>query len=290
MQHRIGTMMTVLVLGIAMLLPLGLLITLDNLDRLDLRRDQWGALTVLFRPGTSQDTVESLAAELNTRQDVSSIRLVSPSEGLAEFRSASGFGAALEMLDENPLPWLMEVSPVIGTGDTGADALLSAIQQHESVDTVQYDHKWLQRLARMLELGRALVMVLGLLFSIAVVVVVANTIRLDVATRAEEIEVLALVGAGDGFIRQPFLYSGLWYGLLGALLALLLLNIALLYLGFPLARLLDTYGTGFDLDGPGWYESGLLLLGGGLLGWLGAWTAVGRYLKQVRLSGGLGRR
>jgi cell division transport system permease protein len=216
--------------------------------------------------------------------------LVSPSEGLSEFRTASGFGASLEMLEENPLPWLLEVTPEIGNGEAGAGALLFEIEENDTVELVQYDHQWLQRLARMLELGHALVSILGLLFSIAVVVVVANTIRLDVGTRAEEIEILALVGAGDGFIRQPFLYSGFWYGLLGGLLALLLLNISLLYISFPMARLLDTYGTGFDLHGPGWAGGGMLLLCGGLLGWLGAWVSVGRYLKQVRLGGGLGRR
>jgi len=119
--------------------------------------------------------------------------------------------------------------------------------------------------------------------------VVANTIRLDVAARAEEIEILALVGAGKAFIRQPFLYTGLWYGLLGASFAIVLLHLMLFYLSGPLGLLLETYGTVFTLRGPGGSNTLWLLFGGGLLGWLGAWISVQRYLRLLRVGGRLGR-
>jgi len=142
----------------------------------------------------------------------------------------------------------------------------------------------------MLELGEAVVTVLMLLFGLAVVVVVANTIRLDVASHAEEIEILALVGAGKAFIRQPFLYTGLWYGLMGAAFAIVLLYLMLLYLSGPLGLLLETYGTVFTLRGPGGSDVLWLLLGGGLLGWLGAWISVQRHLRMLKVGGSLGRR
>ena len=115
--------------------------------------------------------------------------------------------------------------------------------------------------------------------------VVANTIRLDVGNRSDEIEILSLVGAGPGFIRLPFLYSGFWYGLLGALFALILLEISLAYLGGPLASLMDTYGNSFRLSGLTIPQVFGLLLAGGVLGWLGAWVAVQRYLRQLRREG-----
>jgi cell division transport system permease protein len=121
------------------------------------------------------------------------------------------------------------------------------------------------------------------LFSLAVIVVVANTIRLDVASRSHEIEVLHLVGAGRGFIRQPFLYLGFWYGLLGALLALLLLGACMMYLAAPMARLLDAYGNQFDPSGLSPMAIPLVLACGALLGLLGAWLAVTRYLHRFRL-------
>jgi cell division transport system permease protein len=147
----------------------------------------------------------------------------------------------------------------------------------------------LQRLGHMLELGEAVVSVLILLFGLAVVVVVANTIRLDVASHADEIEILALVGAGNAFIRQPFLYTGLWYGLMGGLLAIILLYVTLFYLSGPLGLLLETYGTVFTMRGLGGNNALWLLLGGGLLGWSGAWISVQRYLRLLAVGGRLGR-
>jgi cell division transport system permease protein len=141
----------------------------------------------------------------------------------------------------------------------------------------------------MMELGQATVTVLGILFGLAVVVVVSNTIRLDVASRTDEIEILALVGASHAFVRQPFLYSGLWYGLMGGILSIVLLQLTLLYLGRPLGLLLETYGTVFSLKGLGISNTAWLLFSAGFLGWLGAWIAVQRYLRQLRVGGRLGR-
>jgi cell division transport system permease protein len=157
------------------------------------------------------------------------------------------------------------------------------------VDIVQVDHKWLQRLAGLLELGEAFVTVLSVMFSLAVFVVVANTIRLDVANRSEEIEVLSVVGAGDNFIRQPFLYTGFWYGLLGALFALVLLSISVLYLQGPTEDLLDAYGNSFEIQGLSASRVALVLLAGGALGFLGALVSVQRYLRQLKVGGRLGR-
>lgn len=295
LQHRAGTMMTVLVLGIAILLPLGLYITLKNLDRLDLRQEEWGAMTVFIDPDIPQRELRQFVERVGARADVSTIDLVSPEQGMAEFREASGFGQSLELLEENPLPWVLMVNPVVSGADADrvqqrVDELLQFLSSQAMVESVQYDLKWLQRLGRLLELGRAAVSVLTLLFGLAVIVVVANTIRLDVAARSEEIEILALVGAANGFIRQPFLYSGFWYGLMGGLLAAGLMKLCLFYLDTPLERLLDAYGHGFRLVGLGARQMTLLLFSSGLLGLFGAWIAVQRYLRMLMVGGSLGRR
>lgn len=292
LKHKVGTLMTVLVLGIAMFLPLGLYITLENLDKLNLHQDEWSAVTVFFKPGTTQDEVRRVADDLEKRMQPEAVKIISPEEGMVDFREASGFGESLEMLEENPLPWVMQVSPQPGSTEQvekSVEELTAFLQSVNSVEVTQFDYKWLQRLGRMMELGEAVVTVLILLFGLAVVVVVANTIRLDVASHAEEIEILALVGAGNAFVRQPFLYSGLWYGLIGAFVAVVLLALAMLYLGRPLGLLLETYGSVFDLRGLGAYNTLWVLLGGGLLGWLGAWISVQRYLRLLKVGGRLGR-
>jgi cell division transport system permease protein len=289
--QRLATTMTVLVLGIAMALPLGLYLAVSNLNGLDLRQDEWGAITVFLHKDISENEAAGLARMIDDRPDASA-ETVSPQQGMDEFRQASGFGPVLDLFDENPLPWVLLVTPQPqDTEELGmVVATLDAwLQTQDAVDIVQVDHKWLQRLAGLLELGEALVTVLSVMFSLAVFVVVANTIRLDVANRSEEIQVLSLVGAGDSFIRQPFLYSGFWYGLLGALFALVLLSISALYLQQPLDDLLAAYGSSPDFKGLGSAHAALVLLGGGVLGLLGAWVSVQRYLRQMRLSGMLGR-
>jgi len=284
--HRLGTLMTVLVLGIAMLLPLGLYVTLDNLRGLDLQQEDWGTISVFLRPEAGQKEALALAERIVETQSAR-VATVSPEEGMADFAEASGFGQAMDLFEENPLPWVLLVTPQIGEGgdfEVEVTALSDWLGHQQAVDLVQVDFRWLQRLARLLALGDAFVTVLTGLFSLAVVVVVANTIRLDVANRSHEIEVLHLVGASNGFIRQPFLYLGFWYGLLGALLALALLAACMVYLAGPLARLLESYGNRFDASGPGGFGIAVVLACGGLLGLLGAWLAVQRYLRQFRLS------
>ena len=286
LSHRLGTLMTVLVLGIAMTLPLGLYVAVQNLDTIDLQEDRWGTITVFLKQEAGDADVNRLAAAIETQLDAA-VDPVSPALGMEEFREASGFGEALDLFDENPLPWVLHITPRIGEGeDLGGVVAESAgwLETQPGVDLVQVDHKWLERLARLLELGQAMVTVLAVVLSLAVVVVVANTIRLDVANRAAEIQVLNMVGAPDGFIRQPFLYSGFWYGLMGALLALLFLHLAFFYLQVPMERLLDAYGNAIEIRGTGLRETVAVLLGGALLGLAGSWIAVRRHLRQFRLE------
>lgn len=286
LSHRLGTLMTVLVLGIAMVLPLGLYVGVNNLHALDLKQEKWGTITAFLHVGVDEAGALVLARNL-AEQHGAAAEAVSPARGMEEFREASGFGQALDMFEENPLPWVLHVTPPVA-GEVGLEASVAVVagwlEQQEQVDLIQVDYKWLKRLASLLDTGDALVTVLAVLLSLAVVVVVANTIRLDVSNRAGEIQVLNMVGAPDGFIRQPFLYSGLWYGLMGAVLALLLLHVSVFYLQIPLGRLLDAYGNTFEVRGLGASGTASVLLGGGVLGLLGSWAAVRRHLRQFRLE------
>lgn len=284
--HRLGTLLTMLVLGVAMVLPLGLYVTVKNLRALDVQHQDWGTISVFMQTGVDAPGIQDLSDRIE-RQYGARVTAISPEQGMEDFRRASGFGEALTPFDENPLPWVLEVTPQPVPGadiEAVVGPLSDWLGAQEGVEMVQADFKWLRRLAGLLALGDAVVTVLSVLFSLAVVVVVANTIRLDVASRVEEIQVLQLVGATNGFIRQPFLYSGFWYGLLGALLALLLLGACLWYLSRPLGRLLDAYGNTFQISGPGALEVLWVLLAGALLGLLGAWLAVQRHFRQFRLD------
>ena len=149
------------------------------------------------------------------------------------------------------------------------------------VELAQLDVQWVKRLHAILQIIRRSVTALAALLSLAVLLVVGNTIRLDILNRRAEIEVTKLIGATDGFIRRPFLYGGIWYGLLGGILALALSGAALLLLREPVAQLSSLYASAFRLRMFDWRLAALVLGGGATLGWLGSWLAVGRHLKRI---------
>ena len=285
--HPLGTLMTVLVLGISMALPLGLFVAVKNLHDLDFNRDSWGAVSVFMEMGVDEATVQDMASRLQ-REFGAGVDTVSPAQGLAEFTESSGFGQVIDAFDSNPLPWVLHISPETVRQDRDLQLASGEIaawaEGQPGVEFVQVDHKWLQRLAGLLSLGDALVLVMAAMLSLAVVVVIANTIRLDVSNRAGEIQVLNMVGAPDGFIRQPFLYSGLWYGVMGGCLALVLLAACLYYLEAPMERLMHAYGSSFEARGLGVTGGLLVLVVAGGLGLLGAWVSVQRYLRQFRVA------
>jgi cell division transport system permease protein len=286
MSHRLGTLMTVLVLGVAMVLPLGLYIAIGNLHELDLHQEKWGTVTAFLHTDAGAEEVAALAGQVREAHGAE-VTAVSPEQGMEEFSEASGMGQAMELFEENPLPWVLHVTPPKGTQEdleSVVSRMAGWLDEQETVDFVQVDYKWLKRLAGLLALGDALVTVLAVVLALAVLVVIANTIRLDVSNRAGEIQVLNMVGAPDGFIRQPFLYSGLWYGLMGAALALLFLSAATAYLQPPLQGLLDAYGNSFEFRGLGWWGMAAVLLAGCLLGLAGSWMAVSRHLRQFRVE------
>jgi len=283
--HWTGTLMTVLVLGIAMALPLGLAVVMQNLHDIDLRQEDWGSLSVFLQPAAGESEARALAAAAE-KQFAATVGLVSPEQGMAEFLERSGLREAAELFETNPLPWVLLVTPPAGGApvDEVTGRIADWFSSQDAVETVQLDHKWMQRVAGLVALGDAFVRLLAVLLAIAVVLVVANTIRLDVANRAGEIRVLNMVGAPNGYIRQPFLYAGLWYGLMGAALALLLLAAGLAYLQPAMDRLQDAYGSAVSLRGPGLSGTVLVLVSGGLLGLTGAWWSVQRYLRQFRVE------
>jgi cell division transport system permease protein len=167
------------------------------------------------------------------------------------------------------------------TPDTVA-TLAAGLGREPGVDLVRVDTGWIERLTAIVDLVRRIVLVAGALLGLTVLFVVGNTIRLDIQNRAQEIEVAKLLGATDGFVRRPFLYLGFWYGLAGALLALLLLALTLVAIAGPVGRLLDLYGAGTRLGGPGLDTVVGVLLSGSLAGWGGAWLAVGRHLSAIQ--------
>lgn len=275
-----ATGLTVGVMAIALALPLGLWAVLSNLSQFTGDVQQSKQVSVYLKPGTTLEHARALAHELAYRPDVARIDVRSADDGLKELSAQGGLGEAAAALGENPLPHLLRVTP------RGDDAALAAsLRALPDADIVQQDDAWRTRLARWLTLGERVAWVLAVLLGLGAVLVVGNTVRLDIQSRRDEIEVLQLLGATAGFVRRPFLYLGACYGLLSGLIAFALLTAAEIALQEPISRLAQTYGSAFRLQGFDPIRAAVAVLGAGVLGWLGAGLVTGHYLRQTRSTG-----
>ncbi len=274
-----ATLLTVMVMALALALPLGLSIALDNLTHFTGSVQQSRDINLFLKTDLDGDAATALAEELRARPDVHAITVRTPEQGLAELREHAGLGEAIDALPDNPLPSLLVITPAAQADDAQLAGALEALPQ---ADLVQHDALWRTRLDGWLGFGARLVQVLSVLLGLAAVLVVGNTVRLDIQARREEIGVLQLLGASDGFIRRPFLYLGAWYGLGAGVVALGLVAGAGAALAGPLAELSRSYGSPFALKGLDLLHSSIVLLAIVVVGWLGAWLVTGHFLRQTR--------
>jgi cell division transport system permease protein len=280
-----AALMTMGVIAVALALPLFLSLLLLNARLASGNWNEAYDLSVYMDKSASAARVQALAKALRLRGDVATVRIITADQALADFRNDSGFGKALDALGDNPLPDTLVVTPTLTSSTPqGTETLKTAISAMSDVHTVQIDTDWVKRLHAMLDLLRRVVWLTAGLLGVGIVIIVSNTIRLDILNRRAEIEVMKLVGASDGFTRRPFLYSGIWYGLGGGLLALILVAIASAVLARPVARLAFLYGSAFRLEGVNVATGiGVLIVAVGL-SWLGSWLAATRHIRAIEPS------
>jgi len=272
-----ATALTIGVMAVAITLPLGLWAALGNVERFTGTVEQSRQISLFLKPQVTVDRARALAEELRGRGDIATLELRTPEQGMDELRRSSGLGEAISAVDGNPLPSVLVVTP---KGDE--TMLADSLRTLPDVDVVQHDAAWRQRLDQWLRFGVRLAWVLAALLGLGALLVVGNTVRLDIQSRRDEIAVLQQLGATDGFIRRPFLYLGLSYGLVAGLLALGLLTAADHALREPLAALAQSYGSQFALHGFDLTNAVAIVVGSGLLGWIGAGLVTGHYLRQTR--------
>lgn len=281
-QHKLATLLTVLVIGVALALPASLHLLVTNAQ---IATGNWNRavdLSAFTKRGTSAAEAKRLAERVRQRRDVAEVELLLADAALKDFRRDSGFGEAIDALNDNPLPHTLIVRPAAEyTNAASLESLASYIRQLPSVDAVQLDTAWVNRLNAMLEAIRRGLILAAAVLALGVMVIVGNTIRLDIQNRRDEIEVTKLVGGSDAFVRRPFLYNGVWYGLGGAFVAWVITFISVATLQEPISRLAGLYGSDFRLVALGLEPSLLLLLTGAILGWLGSYLATTRHLRDI---------
>ena len=277
----LGTLLTVAVMGLALALPLAFYLLLGNVQSLGDTLGRSPAVSVFLKAGQSGAAAQLLAGELRERPDVATVTIKTPQQGMDELATMQGFSGALQALDDNPLPFVLQVQPASGLDAPAVGRLIAGLRDHAAVDLVQDAGQWRQRLDALLAVGHRLVLVLALILALAALLVVGNTVRVDIASRSEEIGVLLLVGASRAFVRRPYLYAGIWYGLFGGALAAALAVLIELALAAPVARLNRAYEGTLRLDAlPLW----LLLavpLATAVLGWIGARLVSAWQLRQA---------
>ncbi len=269
---RASSAMTILVIAIALALPAGLAVLLDNARAITRGWDGNAHLSVFLDMDISEARQRALAEEWQGTENITRTEVITRAQALAEFKALSGFGDVLEALPDNPLPPLIVVFPD-STDPVTLRALENRLDDADGVDLVQLDVEWVRRLHALIELGERLISALTLALAAAVVLVMVNTIRLAIESRREEIVVVKIVGGTDGFVRRPFLYTGLT--------AVILVQVALWWLGGPIDELLMLYSSEQSLTSMAASSLIILPLFSGVLGLLGAWLAVGRHLGDI---------
>lgn len=281
-RQPFATTLALLMVAIALALPACLYVLLDNLQAVVYQWRDAGQITVFLKDQAGGNAIEKLHGRFTDHAKIADVEYISAEEALKKLRARSEFKHLLDGLQENPLPPVFVLTPAIDAKDTNSlDRLHNELQTLPDVEYVQLDMQWLQRLQAITDIVRLAVVIIGLMLAASVLLVVGNNIRLDIQNRREEIEVAKLVGATNQFICRPFLYGGMWHGLLGGTLALLLVLAVLLLIAQPAQKLIRLYDSNFELIFPSITQSlGLIALSIGL-GLLASWLVVRRHISRI---------
>ena len=281
-RNPFSTLLTVLVIALALALPTALRLLVVNAQAATGGFSSAVELSVYLKTDVPLTKAQQLERNARARSDVARVELIPADKGMEEFRKYSGFGVALEALKDNPLPHVLHVEPrVDAQTTTSVESLRHYFTAWPEVDLVQVDTEWVMRFNAIIDVLRHLLVIAAVLLGAGVLAVIGNTIRLEILNRRAEIEVTKLVGGSNAFVRRPFLYTGVLYGLAGALLAWAIVETAVVALGRPIATLAELYGSHYSLQGPPADDVSVLLATGIVLGWMGAWISAARHLRRI---------
>lgn len=280
-RQPFASLMTVLVIGVTLALPAAMHLLIKNAQVISASWDNALDFSVYLRTDVSLEDAGKLVDLVSQRADVESVTLIAAEDALAEFREQSGFGAALDHLSVNPLPHTLVVRPSVANTEVSMGLLNEELGNLPEADFVQVDTEWVQRFHAILSILERAIAIGAALLAAAIVVIIGNTIRLDIQNRREEIEVTKLIGASNAFVRRPFLYIGMWYGLGGGVLALALVAYGLYALEEPIARLSGLYSSPFAALSLDWSESFIIAGAGITLGLVGSWVAAARHMRRI---------
>ena len=269
------SIMTIAVLAIAISLASGFYILVVNLQQLTGNLETSNQISLFLRDDVSDAHANKLADSIRRNESVQDVKLITREQALAEFKTYSGFGSAINALEKNPLPVVIQVLPKNTLEDKqGLEALLKSFQQSPEVDFAQMDLQWVERLQSIMAVARLFATLLNLMLGGAVLFIIGNTIRLELHTRREEVVIAKLVGATNAFIQRPFLYTGFWIGFISGVLAWFIVTALMLILRQSVENLSGLYEGGFHLLFLSFTETLALIGVSSMLGVLGSWAVL----------------
>jgi cell division transport system permease protein len=281
-QTPFANLLTWLTLAIALALPAALLLLLSQAQHLGQQVNQSSHISVFLATSVSIEQGQLITDQLGSRPDVAKATYISAKQALVDFSASSGLEDILSSLTDNPLPATILIEPEsTALGPKAVAILAQQLRQQDQIDQVLVDMQWLDRLQALLDTSERFTYSLALLLALGVLLVVGNTVRLQIESRKQEILVIKLVGGTDAYLRRPFLYAGFWAGLFAAVIAWIILQLGVSYLHQPLLLLAQSYQSDWQLQGLSWLGSVLLVLTSCGLSVLGASLTVGRQLRLI---------
>ena len=281
-KNPINNILTTFVIGISLAFPVGFYVFLNNVQILSSGWDDSIEINLFLDTTIDEEQANVFANRISKRDDVAETILINKDEALAEYKKLSGLSGALDVLDENPFPNVILVKPVfMDIDEYKTTKLINELEVMPEIDDVQYDNTWIKRLIHIIDIVKLVTFILSVLLAIAVLLIVGNTIRLSIYSYRHEIEITKLFGGTDSFIQRPFLYSGMWYGIFGSVIAWFLIAGSIQILSGPIENLSNLYAGDFQLVGLGVINTLYLFGIGVLLGLLGSWASVKRYLYAI---------
>lgn len=285
LRSPVSSILTIAVIAIALALPAGLSLLLNNLDQMTGSMDSTNTISLYLKSDIDEDQIEQLERKITASHNVGEISYISSEQALEEFRETSGQGKLIELLGDNPLPAVLNIQPAPDELPGNLEILVENLQQYPEVELAQFDSHWSRRLHAIVQLLNKVISVLSILLIASVLLIIGNTIRVGIQHRVQEIQISRLFGATNSFIRRPFLYSGLLYGLLGGIFASLLLIISYALLAESIQQLINSYDLGLQSNTTSFLKYCLMtIVGGAILGVISSWMVVYLYQKDLENS------
>jgi cell division transport system permease protein len=281
----VASVMTILVMGLSLTLPATLHVIVKNVQSINVEWDSASEISLFLNEGLTEQQISSAIRRISAYDEVEALRYISKQDAVDEFKALSGFGEALTYLEHNPLPASFIVTPVKTARQAeSARNLLIKLENEREVDFGKLDIDWLARLNAIVSMLEESVITVATLLLLSVVLIIGNTIRLSIISRREEIEVMKLVGATEAFIQRPFVYTGIWYGIMGGFVAFMVVAFVVWWMQSALTDIAGLYMSDFDIVGLTFGEFLTLMIVASGLGFSGAFWSVHRHIKEIEPS------